>query len=184
MNGKKIEDYLPTLNRLARKFPDKHEDLVSEGIISLYTSYKKYDPTIGSFEAYAIDIAYKDMLKFYELDRVVRTCRNIKSKFKAGGFIPHTFPYTSVQATLNPVLSIDGFDFKQHSEDEIDEDTPVSLRRAISLLDDRKQTLVKLRFFEGKTSLQISERLSLTRQRIHQLEKEALTSLKENISVE
>ncbi len=58
----------------------------------------------------------------------------------------------------------------------------VALREAIARLTDREQKILRLRYFEGKTQTEISAEVGISQAQVSRLEKNALGSLKREIS--
>lgn len=72
MSKLNLEDYIPLLHKIAKKYPKKHkDDLISEGYLALHRASKNYDPEIDTpFESYA----YKEVL--YTMQRFVKNESN------------------------------------------------------------------------------------------------------------
>ena len=58
----------------------------------------------------------------------------------------------------------------------------VALRSAIERLADREKKILKLRYYEGKTQMEISQEVGISQAQVSRLEKNALKQLKANIS--
>ena len=58
----------------------------------------------------------------------------------------------------------------------------VALREAIGRLTDREQKILRLRYFEGKTQTEISAEVGISQAQVSRLEKNALGSIKKEIS--
>ncbi len=54
----------------------------------------------------------------------------------------------------------------------------ISLREAMSRLNDREYNIIKLRFFEGKTQTEVAEEISISQAQVSRLEKAALKSMR------
>lgn len=54
----------------------------------------------------------------------------------------------------------------------------ISLNEAISRLPDREKNIVKLRFFEGKTQMEVADEIHISQAQVSRLEKNALKSMK------
>ncbi|WP_409968221.1 RNA polymerase sporulation sigma factor SigG [Bengtsoniella intestinalis] len=57
----------------------------------------------------------------------------------------------------------------------------IALKEAFSRLDARQQRIVALRFFEGKTQMEVSKEVGISQAQVSRLEKGAINSMKKNI---
>ena len=53
----------------------------------------------------------------------------------------------------------------------------LALEAALSTLDDRDEQIIKLRFFEGKTQIEVAEEIHISQAQVSRLEKNALKSM-------
>ena len=70
-------------------------------------------------------------------------------------------------------------DSKNHDERWISD---ITLADAISSLDDRERQILTMRYYEGKTQMEISEEIGISQAQVSRLEKNAKSALKERIS--
>lgn len=59
--------------------------------------------------------------------------------------------------------------------------TGVSLSEAMDKLTDRERQILQLRFYEGKTQIEVSEEIGISQAQVSRLEKNAIGILKKNI---
>jgi len=74
----------------------------------------------------------------------------------------------------------------QVSDDRISEDIWVenmNLNEALKNLNDREKEIVNLRYFVGKTQMEVSEEIGISQAQVSRLEKNAIESIKKHISV-
>ena len=57
----------------------------------------------------------------------------------------------------------------------------IALKEAMKRLDDRERRILSLRFYEGKTQMEVSAELGISQAQVSRLEKGALTTIKNNI---
>lgn len=57
----------------------------------------------------------------------------------------------------------------------------IALSEAIKKLGERERRIVKLRFFEGKTQMEVAEEVGISQAQVSRLEKSAIDSMKKNI---
>ena len=56
----------------------------------------------------------------------------------------------------------------------------IALRDAISKLGDREKNIIRLRYFEGKTQMEVSEEIGISQAQVSRLEKSAIRNIKKN----
>ena len=69
---------------------------------------------------------------------------------------------------------------KKNREDKWVEE--LSLREAIHRLDQREQEIIRLRFYEGKTQMEVSSMIGISQAQVSRLEKNALRSMRNYLS--
>ena len=65
---------------------------------------------------------------------------------------------------------------KKNREDRWIED--LSLREALSRLNDREKHIIELRFYEGRTQMEVAEEIGISQAQVSRLEKNALKNMK------
>lgn len=71
---------------------------------------------------------------------------------------------------------VDQISDKKNKEDSWIE--KISLKAAIDHLSDREHKIIKLRYFEGKTQMEVAEEICISQAQVSRLEKKALSSMK------
>ena len=71
-------------------------------------------------------------------------------------------------------------DKKNKEEKWIEE---LSLSDAMDRLNERENYIIRLRFFEGKTQMEVAEEIHISQAQVSRLEKSALKSMKNYLSV-
>ncbi len=85
--------------------------------------------------------------------------------------------YEPVYAESGDTLYImDQISDKKNKEDNWIEE--ISLKAAIDRLSDREHRIIKMRYFEGKTQMEVAEEISISQAQVSRLEKKALRSMK------
>lgn len=69
-------------------------------------------------------------------------------------------------------------DEKNHDENWLEE---ISLREAMSKLNDREKLILTKRFFEGRTQMEVAEEIGISQAQVSRLEKSALLHMKKHI---
>ena len=57
----------------------------------------------------------------------------------------------------------------------------IALKEAMKRLDDRERRILSLRFYEGKTQMEVSTEVGISQAQVSRLEKSALKSIRKNI---
>ena len=58
----------------------------------------------------------------------------------------------------------------------------LALQAAMNLLSEREKYIIKLRFFEGKTQMEVAEEINISQAQVSRLEKNALKSMRKYLS--
>lgn len=69
-------------------------------------------------------------------------------------------------------------DHKNTDESWIEE---ISLREAMKRLSDREKQILKLRFFQGRTQMEVAEEIGISQAQVSRLEKSALSNMRKHI---
>lgn len=69
---------------------------------------------------------------------------------------------------------------KKNKEENWIED--LSLSSAMEQLNDRDEQIIRLRFFEGKTQIEVAEQIHISQAQVSRLEKNALKSMRTYLS--
>ena len=70
-------------------------------------------------------------------------------------------------------------DKKNKEENWVEE---ISLKEALSKLSDREKSIIELRFYEGKTQMEVAKEICISQAQVSRLEKSALKSMKNYLS--
>ena len=57
----------------------------------------------------------------------------------------------------------------------------ISLKEAINRLNEREQHIINLRFFQGKTQMEVADEIGISQAQVSRIEKGALDTIKKNI---
>ena len=85
--------------------------------------------------------------------------------------------YTDAGDTL---YIMDQISDKKHKEDNWIED--ISLKDAVENLPPREKNIIVLRFFQGKTQMEVAKEIGISQAQVSRLEKNALKSMKDALS--
>ena len=71
-------------------------------------------------------------------------------------------------------------EFKKNKEENWVEE--ISLKEAMDRLSDRENNIIKLRFFQGKTQMEVADEIHISQAQVSRLEKSALKNMKNYLS--
>ncbi len=139
------------------------------------------------------DTAYKALQARQELESSLN-CEASMEQVAAALDIPYKSVVYAMDAISDPVSLFDPIyhdggetvmimdqisDVKNTDENWL---TSVSIEEAINRLNEREKQILNLRFFEGKTQVEVSEEVGISQAQVSRLEKAALSTLKKYIS--
>ena len=176
---KYIRGNLRLVLSVIRRFSNHNEnmdDLFQIGCIGLMKSIDNFDPTIGvKFSTYAVPMIIGEVRRYLRDNSAYRIPRSLRDT-----------AYQAIQTPLSlfdPVYT-DGGDtlyvMDQISDKKNKEEAWVKnlvLDDALKLLDDRARQIIKLRFFEGKTQIEVAEEINISQAQVSRLEKNALKNM-------
>lgn len=116
------------------------------------------EPTIGDI-AQEIGIAKEDIV--FALDAIQSPVSLYEPVYTEGG---------------DTLFVMDQISDKKNKEEKWVED--ISLSEAMKKLNDRENYIIKLRFFEGKTQMEVAEEIGISQAQVSRLEKNALRNMK------
>ena len=179
-----------------RRFSNHNEnmdDLFQIGCIGLMKSIDNFDPTIGvKFSTYAVPMIIGEVRRYlrdnsaYRIPRSLRDTayQAIKSKEKLSRKLVHDPSLAEISKDCGIPVYTDGGDtlyvMDQISDKKNKEEAWVKnlvLDDALKLLDDRARQIIKLRFFEGKTQIEVAEEINISQAQVSRLEKNALKNM-------
>lgn len=160
-----VEDHLGLIHHVLRKYRNReeYEDLVQEAAINLMRAVEKYDPSVGTFSAYALHWIQQVITKKHAESK-----RHIR---KANTEAISLFTPISEEMCILDSLS----DKHRHFTEIIE--AKVFLEDLLSTLSTQEQRILMLRA-QGLLLREISQTMGVTLQRIQQIEKEAIQKLR------
>ena len=184
------------------------DDLFQIGCIGLMKSVDNFDPSMEvKFSTYAVpmivgeirrylrdtgssirisrslrDTAYKAIVARENLSRKNCSEPTLEEISKESGIEVEDIVYAldAMQSPLSlydPVYN-DG-DKKNREENWVEH---LSLNDALSTLEPREQSIIRLRFFEGKTQMEVAEEIHISQAQVSRLEKNALRAMEKYLS--
>ena len=202
-----IKGNLRLVLSVIKRFSGNHEnvdDLFQIGCIGLIKSIDNFDPTIGvKFSTYAVPMIIGEIRRYLR-DKAIHT-KEILSKTEnkeptldeiaaESGISKEdiVFALDAIQSPLSlydPVYTDGGdtlyvmdqiSDKKNREENWVEE---LSLNDALDRLNERENYILKLRFFEGKTQMEVADEIHISQAQVSRLEKSALKSIRHYLSL-
>ena len=159
------------------------DDLFQIGCIGLIKSIDNFDPTMNvKFSTYAVPMIIGELRRYLrDTSRSIRISRSLRdTAYKA------IYALDAMQSPLSlydPIYN-DGGDtlyvMDQISDKKNKEENWVeslSLNDALGTLSPRESHIIKLRFFEGKTQMEVASEIQISQAQVSRLEKNALKSM-------
>ena len=205
-----IKGNLRLVLSVIKRFSGNHEnvdDLFQIGCIGLIKSIDNFDPTIGvKFSTYAVpmiigeirrylrDTAYKAIHTKEILSKTENKEPTLDEIAAESGISKEdiVFALDAIQSPLSlydPVYTDGGdtlyvmdqiSDKKNREENWVEE---LSLNDALDRLNERENYILKLRFFEGKTQMEVADEIHISQAQVSRLEKSALKSIRHYLSL-
>ena len=205
-----IKGNLRLVLSVIKRFSGNHEnvdDLFQIGCIGLIKSIDNFDPTIGvKFSTYAVpmiigeirrylrDTAYKAIHTKEILSKTENKEPTLDEIATESGISKEdiVFALDAIQSPLSlydPVYTDGGdtlyvmdqiSDKKNREENWVEE---LSLNDALDRLNERENYILKLRFFEGKTQMEVADEIHISQAQVSRLEKSALKSIRHYLSL-
>lgn len=178
---------LPTFvaKRLDNLLKARHfdrEDAKQIGMIALIRSAELYDESHGyKFVTYATNAIYNTMMR-----EVLRTCDIVRVKYNNHRTKNPRIIEAVKQARKRVKSLISNYSSDKNSwhpmirDPEWPDEWP--LDQCIGELDERMQTIIALRYFKGLTLEETGKELSLTKERVRQIQNKALETLRRFMS--
>ena len=205
-----IKGNLRLVLSVIKRFSGNHEnvdDLFQIGCIGLIKSIDNFDPTMGvKFSTYAVPMIIGEIRRYLRDNNSIRVSRSLRdTAYKAihtreilsrtsakeptieeiakeSGLTPEeiVFALDAIQSPLTLYVMDQISDKKNREENWIEE---LSLNDAMNRLNDRENYILRLRFFEGKTQMEVAEEIHISQAQVSRLEKSALKSIRNYLSL-
>ena len=191
-----IKGNLRLVLSVIKRFSGNHEnvdDLFQIGCIGLIKSIDNFDPTFSDSLSLR-DTAYKAIHTREILAKTSSKEPTIEEIAKESGLTKEeiVFALDAIQSPVSlydPVYTdggdtlyiMDQISDKKNREDNWIEE--LSLSDAMDHLNERENYILKLRFFEGKTQMEVAEEIHISQAQVSRLEKSALKSIRNYLSM-
>jgi len=141
------------------------DDLFQIGCIGLIKAIDNFDSSLDvKFSTYAVPMIIGEIRRFLrDSSNPIRVSRSLKDT-----------AYKAIYAKEDQIS------YKKCKEDNWVEN--ISLSEAMKRLDERENEIINLRFFEGKTQMEVAEYIGISQAQVSRLEKNALRTMKKYLT--
>ena len=159
------------------------DDIFQVGCIGLIKAIDNFDTSHNvKFSTYAVPMIIGEIRRYLRDYNPIRVSRSMRDT-----------AYNALEAIQDPISLFepvyhDGTDVlyvMDQVKDDKNTDTGwidnISLKEAISKLNDREKNIINLRFFKGKTQMEVSEEIGISQAQVSRLEKNALKTMRKYV---
>ena len=184
------------------------DDLFQIGCIGLIKAIDNFDTTLNvKFSTYAVPMIIGEIRRYLRDNNSIRVSRSLRDIAYRAIYAKETYMKTNLReptiaeiaseiginkemivyamdAIQNPVYTEGGdtlYVMDQISDKKNKEETWVenlSLREAINRLNKRERHIIDLRFYEGKTQMEVAQEIGISQAQVSRLEKNALKTMR------
>ena len=178
------------------------DDLFQIGCIGLIKAIDNFDTTLNvKFSTYAVPMIIGEIRRYLRDNNSIRVSRSLRDIAYRAIYAKETYMKTNLReptiaeiaseiginkemivyamdAIQNPVslYVMDQISDKKNKEETWVEN--LSLREAINRLNKRERHIIDLRFYEGKTQMEVAQEIGISQAQVSRLEKNALKTMR------
>ena len=196
-----IKGNLRLVLSVIRRFQNSNEnadDLFQIGCIGLMKAIDNFDTTLQvKFSTYAVPMIIGEIRRYLRDNNSIRVSRSLQhlreptiAEISQETGIEKEMIVYAMDAIQNPVslfepvyteggdtlYVMDQISDKKNREEKWVEN--LSLREALERLSDRERHIIEMRFYDGKTQMEVAEEVGISQAQVSRLEKNALKSMK------
>ena len=182
-----IEGNLRLVLSVIRRFSastENMDDLFQIGCIGLIKSIDNFDLSLGvKFSTYAVPMIMGEIRRYLRDSNSIRVSRSLKDiAYKAISAREAMTKQTQKEPTIDEIATEIGI-AKEDIVYALDAmQSPMSLNEpiytAMQRLNEREHEIISLRFFEGKTQMEVANSIGISQAQVSRLEKNALRIMK------
>ena len=178
---------------------EEPDDLFQVGVIGLIKAINNFDPDLDvKFSTYGVPMILGELKRYIRDNNSVRVSRSMRDtayramQIKEQLTAENNREPTVEEAIVEPVslyepVYTDGTDtvyVMDQIGDTSDDSTwleELAIKDAIRGLSDREKKILGLRFFKGKTQMEVAEEIGISQAQVSRIEKGALNTIKKSI---
>ena len=173
------------------------DDLFQVGVIGLIKAIDNFNPTLDvRFSTYGVPMIIGEIRRYLRDNNSVRVSRSMRdTAYHAMQIKEQLTAKNNREPTVEEIASImkvpkenvvisDTIYVMDQIGDNRDDSTwleELAVKEAISNLSDREKRILTLRFFKGKTQMEVASEIGISQAQVSRIEKGALNSIKKNI---
>ena len=193
---KLIEDNSRLVWSIVRRFNGRGydiEDLYQIGSIGLIKAIQRFDTSFEvRLSTYAVPYILGEIKRFIRDDGPIKISRSIKelktSKEDIAMALDSARPVNSIEdsqyrdnKTDKTISLIDQLSSGKDEENEIT--NRIAIKKLISELKDNEKEVILLRYYKGKTQMQVAKILGITQVQVSRIERKVLDNMKRKLTV-
>ena len=188
-----IKGNLRLVLSVIKRFQNSNEnadDLFQIGCIGLMKAVDNFDDTLNvKFSTYAVPMIIGEIRRYlrdYNSIRVSRSLRDIayKAIYTKENMIKKNLKEPTIDEIADEigiekemiVYALDQISDQKNKEDHWLEN--LSLREAMNRLNQREKHIIEMRFYEGRTQMEVADEIGISQAQVSRLEKNALKTMK------
>ena len=168
------------------------DDLFQVGVVGLIKAIDNFDTSLDvKFSTYAVPMIMGELRRFLRDFQPLRVSRSLRDTAKEMGakradVVAALESITDPVSLYEPVYSDSGdtlfvLDQVGDCNDDSQWLEELSIKEAIRALQPREKNILYLRFFQGKTQVEVANSIGISQAQVSRLEKGALNKIKEQI---
>ena len=159
------------------------DDLFQIGCIGLIKAINNFNTELDvKFSTYAVPMIIGEIRRYMRDNNSIRVSRSLRdTAYKAIYAKEHYMRENLKEPTVQEIADEIGISKdKKNREEKWIED--LSLEAAMDRLTSRERYIIRLRFFEGKTQMEVAEEIEISQAQVSRLEKHALKVMRQYLS--
>ena len=186
---KMINGNLRLVLSVIQRFTNRGEnpdDLFQVGVIGLIKAIDNFNPTLDvRFSTYGVPMIIGEIRRFLRDNNSVRVSRSMRdTAYRAMQIKEQLTNKNNREPTVEEIAKIMEIYVMDQIGDKNDDSTwleEIAVKEAITNLSDREKRILSMRFFRGKTQMEVAAEIGISQAQVSRIEKGALDTIKKNI---
>ena len=156
------------------------DDLFQVGVIGLIKAIDNFNPTLDvRFSTYGVPMIIGEIRRFLRDNNSVREMPKEQVVLALEAIVEPVSLYEPVFSDGNDTIYVmDQIGDKNDDSTWLEE---IAVKEAITNLSDREKRILSMRFFRGKTQMEVAAEIGISQAQVSRIEKGALDTIKKNI---